>query len=457
MNTYTYRTLSLVALLFICAVSAKAQQPDHTLLTTDADFARISQNPSYIPDHDRVIVGLPFISQVSLDLRLPVAPSSVLHKDEKGTYLILDRALRSAAGQPFLAMANTDLFTYGEKFGSGFYSIQLGIRADVAMALPTSLADFVANGNAHYMGRDHSLGHIPMAHRRYVQLAIGYANDRILKRRNLRIGGRLKLLTMASGAFSDGGDFVFRTDDRGRTLALSGTQHYVVNSPKKLRVNSEGDVDLGALGRDMLHDKSFSNYGLGMDLGAEYRLDRHWSFGFSITDLGFIRWNGKNLKSVELDLSGDKALEFKGVDFSNALINKNQGKDPSLDALIRQLESAVTARDAERSYFSSLYTRLGATAEYTPTDPVKIKALVGGAWVSGLFHYEAALSSSYRPARFFTMAASVSSMKSTPFSLGGAVILGDGFQTIFAVDNLLVLDYTGVRRAAVRLGISLRF
>ncbi|MDO4790219.1 MAG: DUF5723 family protein [Porphyromonas sp.] len=457
MKNYIYRILSALGLIAGCLFSIKAQHSDHTLLATDADFARISQNPSYIPVHDKVIVGLPLISHLSTEVHLPSAPNSIIFKDANGTYIVLDKAIRALADRSFFTALNADLFSLGIKGESGFYSLNIGMRADVMGMLNAALADFAVKGNAHYMGKDTSLGHIPVAHRRYLQAAFGYANDKILESRNLRLGARLKFITMASGAFSDGGDFVIRTDDKGRSIRLSGKQHYLVNNSGAVKRNAEGDIDMIDLGKGMLLDRSFANYGLGVDLGAEYILDKQWSFGLSVTDLGFIHWNRENLKSVELDLTGDKEIEFQGVNFSNALLNKEQGRDPYFDKLIRDLESALSVRSADRSYTSSLYTRIGATAEYTPVEEVKVKALLGGTWIGDRFHHEAVLSSSYRPGSFFTAAVSVSSMRSTPFSLGGAVVLGDGFQTILAVDNLLALDYTGVNRTAVRLGINFRF
>jgi hypothetical protein len=204
----------------------------------------------------------------------------------------------------------------------------------------------------------------------YLSTSIGYTrviNDKI------NVGGRLKLLFGIANVYSEESELTITQDNSGltaqgnfliRTSNLAGKIDFsgVNDSTNKDKFNLDSPINASNI---------FKNMGLGIDLGATYKLNDKMLFSFSIKDLGFINWttnatnivsknpNGKytfrGFENIATDSSFSNQLEQIGDSVIQALDVKTTEGEAYSTMLPTKVYIGYTWNFAKTQYLNALY------------------------------------------------------------------------------------------------------
>jgi hypothetical protein len=107
---------------------------------------------------------------------------------------------------------------------------------------------------------------------------------------------------------------------------------------------------------------SFKNFGLGLDLGAEYILMDNLKLSASLIDLGFMRWGRE-----AYTFTASNQFTFDGIDITEAL-TEEKDFDLIVDEFADSLFNTFDFIESDEPYTTGLPTKLYLAASYRPLD-----------------------------------------------------------------------------------------
>lgn len=374
----------------------------------------------------------------------------------------------------------TDILGAGWYKGKNFWNFNLGFRFDMGAVVPKSVFQFMQHMNGEFdnldkwNGHQFAIGQEELHVQTYLEAGVGFSRQ---VNEKLNVGGRAKVLlgvgnvdlnikkmdinmdiqngkgqyvgmTTDWGKIADGGlEGLQEAIDQG-IVEVDPTDPYNMNKAKVVmhgQASIDADAELQAsfkglefetnqqlndngeiveIVEDVDFDKpGLSGWGLGIDLGASYKLTKNLTVSASVLDLGFVKWNGKHTQcaktgfaqvyNFDSNTTVDELMHFAEDVSSGEIINfdvlnmqKVKGKDRT---------TALQAKmvfGAEYSLFNE-WLVIGALSTTHFTRP---KALT-----------EFTVSANIRPSNAFNFALSYSLIQSRGKSFGLAAKLGPVF------------------------------
>ncbi len=428
--------LAATLLLFV-SLSGQAQYL-RTSYFMEGSHYRLQLNPALTPG--RGYINIPAIGS----LNASVNSSSLGYQD------IMDIIENSSSSDYFMSQdfinrldatnnlnvnLNTDIISAGWYKGKNFWSFNIGLRNDISAAIPRTVFEFMNTMNSlsatDYMNLNENFGGQQLEINSFAEVGLGFARD-INSR--LTIGGKVKALlgignvslkvnsvkvnSQLTGVSTDNwGDIDLSQVSGSASIEVDAT---LESSSKLLELEETtdangnryiDDIDFGSFG--------FAGYGVGIDLGASYKLLNNLTLSASVLDLGFIKWDKGSTYVASAngtqEYSADNAQEFVDIVTSGEVLNFDM-----LDLGIDE--------DAAKTRTSSLTTTVVVGAEYA----LLKNWLVLGALYTGRFAElktlnELTFSANIRPKNYFNLAVSYSVLQGSGKTFGAAVKLGPLF------------------------------
>lgn len=432
-------------------------QGDATLIGSRVDPIRIAQNPAYISE-EKVVLGLG-ISRLSTRVQAPLSIVDILTKTSEGkTKLYLDEALTRLGGKAGSVETNYNLFLLGLRTRPGFFTLGVNLNTQTTGGLDKQLTDLLATGNGLHRGSWINTKGIIADAQSHIEVALGYATDKILSSRKLNVGARAKLLFGQQNVRSLDGKLNLRTSVDGHDLEIEAYQRVMLRMPYvRYTYDDLGLIDKVDIKMGDSPTVSFSNPGFGIDLGASYKIDERWTLGVSLRNLGFIKWQGGHI--LTLDQMGEQAIRYKGIDISSALVaNKDESdkQTTELEELGKEIKRHLKIEE-QATYTTSLPLKLHAMADFQALDWLSLSALAGLSQIGNNIRPDLALAINCMPSRGFGAHLSISSLHGSPINLGAGLVLGRKVQLHIAIDNLLMLNIDNAKYAHLTAGLNFRF
>ncbi len=441
MKQYKY---ILFILLFSCVYSVKtqAQIRNYTLMASQADWKRLDFNPSYMPNEDtKLVISLPLLSEINLDTKLPFFNSKSYKINGNKMDIYPDEVLKSLGGQALSTALNLNLLGVAWKKNNNFFSINIAMRSSLFNLMDKQLTEVLVKGNGAYAGELINARNSTLNLNLWGEMNLGYSTS--LLENKLRLGARAKFLLGLANYHTKHSTIKLKTLKSGERIELFFKEEAYLNAPISIN-DDNGRLDFDNTSfktKDLGDFKPFDNFGLGLDLGVEYKLNEQFTFGASVTNLGFIKWGAKNSTKLSIDVKEDEPIVFEGLSFRDKIIgNKDESskKDENKLDVKEQIErnSKVEQNSAYKTYLPTFYN---LTAEYKPIKNLSAKALIGlidyhnPAGVA----YELALVAHWQAKSWFASSLSVSKVRYQPICLGASILLGKGLQWVIGSDNLL--------------------
>ena len=428
----------LVALL-LAAISADVQaQYLRTSYFMEGTHYRQQLNPALAPG--RGYVNLPVIGAFNATVNSSLGYQDVLDiidNSDGGDYFMSDKFRKRLKDDNSLNLnLSTDIISAGWYKGKGFWSFNVGLRADMGASISRSMFDFMHNMNDFdandvdsYKGLDETVGEQKLEINSYAEIGLGYA--RSINSR-LTVGGRVKaLLGIGNMKLT-----VNNIDVYSNLTGLNGSNDDWTNVRGNASIDVDATLESSFKGLELeesndgyIDDFDFdagklglAGYGLGIDLGATYKLMDNLTVSASILDLGFIKWS-----------KGATTVARAGAEQNYDLSNPSDRRDfadlvSSGEVLNYDMLELQKDKDAAKSRTSSLTSTLVLGAEYSLLNNwLVVGALYTGRFAKPKALNELTLSANIRPKNYFNVALSYSMLQSAGTSFGLAVKLGPLF------------------------------
>ncbi|HUX97540.1 MAG TPA: DUF5723 family protein [Bacteroidales bacterium] len=302
-------------------------------------------NPALRPSNT-AYVGLPVISGMyfgvnnnffnysDLFTKSPTSDSlfSFL-SSEKATDAFLEKVNKKNSISPQISLP---LLGFGFKGKNGLYFFfDITEKIEGNMVLPGDIMRFMLKGNGDFVGENIDLSSLRMDMKYYREFGFTISKEISNK---LRVGIRPKLYTGVMSTKFENRSLGVKVDEYyNHTIYADFTANF--SGPFNVSTDNEGNLD--SINFDDNYFRSFNafasmeNKGLGIDIGATYKLlNDKVLVSASLTDIGYIRW-----KHNVTNLTTKGNFVFDGLDMSDVVGGDEDIADVG-DRLLDSLKNA---------------------------------------------------------------------------------------------------------------------
>ena len=327
---------------------------------------------------------------------------------------------------------STDILSAGWYKGKNFWSFNIGLRNDIGASIPKGMFEFLremdglsADDNLERLSNiNQKVGHQSLEINSYAEVGVGLARN-ITER--LTVGARVKALLGVGNLKLDINNITVNSNLSGYNTGdlndLNGRAEIRVdatleNSSKLIELSEDDgvidEIEFGTFG--------LAGYGLGIDLGASYKLMDKLTLSASLLDLGFMKWS-KNNTSVA------KATANQSYDLTNSSDRYEfVDKVASGEVLNFDMLNMTLDKSAQKDRSTSLTSTLVLGAEYELRgDLLAVGALYTGRFAKPETLNELTLSANIRPKNNLNLALSYSLWQGSGKTFGVAAKLGPIF------------------------------
>ena len=280
------------------------------------------------------------------------------------TVLDLDKGVASLRDKNYLnTYINVDIFNCGRRTKHGYFTYSHRFRELESLSYNKDLVKLLANGNAAFLGENNPADiNIGVSARAFQEFAFGY---QMSLTEQWNIGLRLKFLMGFMDAKTNAMNVKLYTDPETYALKLMTAADVRATLPYEF-VMEDGKMQI--VDRRFNPATLFKNYGFGVDLGAEYKINDQWGVAAALNDLGFIQWNNHSVNFVGENNDGGSfydngAFVFTGLtnEQVQAIMDDEHFADHLMDSLTGYFN--LTPQNVA-GYTTGLYTNLMVRGYY---------------------------------------------------------------------------------------------
>ncbi len=394
-------------------------------------------NPANVP-FCKFYIGFPALSSlyVGASQNTLIAENIISRRADDSLYINVDDFINSLHKRNYLFMQlDEEILSFGFRLKDKHYiSFNLTEHVYFRMGYPKDFMEFAAYGNGAdgVIGEEMEVGgfSVNMAH--YREMGFGYSylfNDK------WTFGGRYKLLFGLANVWTKDTHLSLHTAEEDYFITASANLDVHASLPEAVWLNMQGDsadIDMGA------YMMNFGNMGMGVDLGATYKLNEKIMLGASVIDLGYIRYKGDATTRSFVSKNPDGTFTFEGVDINDFL---NQP-----DTIVEQnmqnfLDSVVDIFDLDTltdPYSYPLNMKIYLSGAYQLTDKDRFSALAKFEFWNGKLHPSGMISYNRKFGNILSLTANYSVSNYDYFNLGFGFNVNLGpFQMYLVTDNVL--------------------
>jgi hypothetical protein len=335
---------------------------------------------------------------------------------------------------------NNELIGFGLRLGKTYFSLTATNRMQFSLIYPRDLFRFVFEGNgASLLGQRADLDGLGLKFNSYMEYALG-ANRTFLDDK-LTIGVRFKLISGIANIHTAKSQLGIYTDSTTFDITIDGAMHAYSSG-----LNSYQVSDFRSLGFKYL--TRFPNMGMGLDLGATFRLNDMLDFSASVIDLGFINWKEGNKNYI----SNDVNYTFEGVDINQFLADSSDFVQNFTDTL----RGIFNASENDDAYRTSLNTRFYLGARFKVADILHLTGLWFNEFILGNYRPGLSVGATLKLKEILSISANYSLYGRSLGNVGLGFNMRLGSVQFFAMtDNILgVLNFSASKNWHFNVGMA---
>lgn len=452
-QTYLALAATVMAGMGVC----RAQSTQSGYFVDQYTYA-YQMNPAF--GNDRNFVSMPGLGNLNIAMRGNLQVRDVLYNIDGKTTTFLNPGVSAEEVLGNLSDHNkvgadikVNILSGGFKAWGGYNTVSLSARADVGASIPKSIFSLLKEGVSN---QTYDISDMRVNAYAYAELGLGHSRQIT---EQLRVGATLKFLI--GGAAMDA-----RLKDARLDL---GTDEWTITSDAEMRANMKGTTYKTKVnkntgrryvsGLDLGFD-GLNGFGLGLDLGAVYRLNEDWSFSASVLDIGFISWSDTQLATTDgpQTFTTDKYTFNPDDDADNSFKNEWDRMRDDLSMLYQMDDMGNTGG---RTHALAATLNFGAEYTFPLYRPLKF-GLLNTTRIAGQFTWtDFRLSANVAPCKIFSAGVN---MSAGTYGVGFGWLLNlhpKGFNLFLGMDR--TLGKTAKQglplssNASVNLGINFPF
>ena len=355
----------------------------------------------------------------------------------------------------------TGLFSLGVRTGVGFFSVDVASRVDGSVYFPGDLIKLVLEGADE--GSEYTMNGLGADISGFEEIALGWSGAIGNK---VQIGARAKLLFGLGNLSTTTSKFTLSTSEE--VWHISSTMEMKASLPfAEIQYDEEGMIediiieeDISNLNPLAVARMAFnkSNFGLGLDLGIDYRPSDRWLLSASVLDIGYVQW-----KDEVHEISYKRDYDYDGAEVDPFEFSDDNTFadfiDSTLSAIADTLLDALEMGPGEK-YSRRLNSKLYLGASWNATPGISFGLLSRTDFLKETVVEQITASTNFKAGQFLNFTLSYSYMNSYFKNFGAGVSLSAGPVNIYAIsDNVLnmLLWPEETTTASVWFGMNLMF
>lgn len=331
----------------------------------------------------------------------------------------------------------------GMKWQDFYFSVSISDIVDVNSYYSKNLVSLALLGNGEHIGETVNLDPVALKALHYREYALGAAYD---FNDQWNFGVKAKLLFGKSAVNTEKMDFGITTSKDYYYIDVKS--NFLVNTSITANKKDSGDVSWSE------YEFYGSNFGLGFDLGATFKLDDTWSFSASVLDLGYIQYD-RYLKTY----SSEAEFTYKGIGVNQFDGLNDYQQEQKWIEIKDSLIDLLDVNEETSKFIVPLTAKVYLGANYKLSDKETIGALARIEIFKGKIRPSFTASYYRQIDEHFGVTANYSIINRSYFNLGlGAVVNFEPIQFYVVTDNIVGLIAPDmVRYANFHVGINFIF
>ena len=351
--------------------------------------------------------------------------------------------------------SETQLFTLYRSIGNGMLTFDWGVKVRGDLKFSDDLFKLLAYGNSVFVGEGNPANvDVNLNLNAYREFAIGYQHNINEK---LSIGGRAKLLFGLANLATSNANVKLFTDPDSYALRIMENVGVMASLPRVFTLeNGVLNANGGFIWSDL-----FRNVGFGMDLGVEYRFNKHFGVMAAVNDLGFIRWKLNNVKlESKIEDAGqfydDGSFLFNGLDTDQLqlIISDEYYRERFLDTLKQYFPMELTNAD---KYTTGLNTNVLLRGYYDIDGKNRFTLQAQGMFYNSGFRPAVTLAYSGSFFKKIDVCASYTVMKDSYDNIGLGLAFNLGVFHIYAASNNVLGLFKPLNTSALDAQVGIVF
>lgn len=450
----------IVVMLLLVSVSVQAQFL-RTSYFMEGSHYRMQLNPALTPGRGYFnfpVIGSFNASVNSSSLGYQDVIDIIDNSSDGDYFLSSDFINRLDATNDLNVNLSTDIISAGWYKGKNFWSFNVGLRNDIGASVPKTMFEFMREMNGvdinsiDWSDYNRTVGKESLNINSYAEVGIGFARD-ITSR--LTVGGRVKALLGIGNMKLDINRMAVNTNLQGIAdvenldwSRVANDQEYANELAGKIsgtgRVDVEARLESSFKGLELQENENgyvdeikfesdklgIAGYGVGIDLGASYKLLDRLTVSASILDLGFMKWSKSSTSVATARSSEDLNFDFNQPTLQGKLdeVQRFANVVGSGEVLNYDMLQMQVDENEAKSRSTSLTSTLVIGAEYALLgDWLTVGALYTSRFAKPKTLNELTFSANIRPANNFNVAASYSVLQGSGKTFGVALKFGPLF------------------------------
>lgn len=327
----------LIVLIAIVGGLATTTAQMRTSYFMEGSYFRTDMNAALAPT--RGYIKMPVLGGVGVNFgNNYFSVNNLFYKKGDGLYTFMysgvsaDEFLGKLGNQGKLSVNfDTSLIGFGAHTKKLFWSFGIDLRSKTEMTLSKDMFAALKNlSNGLY-----DLGDTHISNREYIDVNLGFA---IPIKEFMTFGFRVKgLVGIADLSMSMDKMYLDINENIVKAELMGGIRGNCPAFRSDYALGSEFDVESMIHQDPMAMLNSIKSWGLGLDLGFEFRLlDDHLKLSVAANDIGFIKWNAPNT----INANGNANFSYEGFDLETGEAKLDSG----FDAQMTKSEGAYTTR-----------------------------------------------------------------------------------------------------------------
>ncbi|HZH72990.1 MAG TPA: DUF5723 family protein [Mariniphaga sp.] len=304
----------------------------------------LSGNPAKQTQTGKLVIGIPFLSGISLSANSNLAYDHLFDEDGKYDILRLNQHLEENGN--IQADAIITLFLASLKYKNHTFSFSASDRAFSNGSVDNEIFQLLGEDIIDLYGEDRVVGNSTMQLNYYKEFAFGFSTE---IRKGFFVGIRPKIL---SGKFffeSDDINLMAETNMQDQRLEISSQGNYFLSGPLYYDKRFESDITPGD------YFFQLKNLGFGIDAGIDWHINENIELSASVQDLGAINFGHK-----AYDMKLPRPVYYP----LDSLPVYSQDPDKAIEMFVDSVTYLLEVTDAGEKRTSHLPTKLNVMGKY---------------------------------------------------------------------------------------------